>query len=112
MPTTKRLKPMPMRPAAVDGGEVDAEEAQHHFEQVEEHDAAGGRDDAHAELLRDLDHAGAIDDQQDEEGAEGEADGLNGDAGIAQLKSRRESAQDQAFKQRVDGRCDRRTIAS
>ena len=42
---------MPMKPPPLMDSEVNAEEAQQHLQQVKDHDAAGGRDDAHAELL-------------------------------------------------------------
>ena len=86
---------------------MNAEEAEQHFGQVEEHDAASGCNDAEAELLRDLDESGTVGQQEHKERAEGEADGLDCDAGIAGVEDGGQAAEHHAFKQRVDGRGDR-----
>ena len=95
---------MPIEPRAVDGGEVYAEESQDELQEVEDGDAAGGGDDAEAQLVGDLDEAGAIGDQHGDQRTEGERDCLNGDAMEAHFHQRRNAAQHQAFQQRVDGR--------
>ena len=95
---------------AVDGSELDAKEAEHHLEQIENHDSASSGDDAEAKLFSDLDDAGAIGQEKHEEGAKGEADGLDSDAGIANVKYGRDAAEEETLQQRIDWRCDRRPL--
>src|SRR6266702_6858577 len=89
---------------AVDGEEAHSEEAQQHLQQIENHDAASGCDHSEAELLRDLDHARAISEQEHKQSAEGETHGLNGNAGIAELEHSRETAKNQALKECINRR--------
>ncbi len=88
------LKCMPKNPSTIS-------------EQVEDRDATGGGDDAEAHLVGDLDQAGAVGEQQDGERAEGEADGLHGESGVAEFKGGGDAAEGEAFEQGVERRGDR-----
>ena len=100
--------PMGLEPLMV--VKLDAEEAEHDLRHVEEGNAAGGGDNADAKLLRHLDDAGAVDDQQRKERSESQSHGFHGDAGIAEFQQRRDAAEDEALEERVDGRGDRRPL--
>ena len=97
--------------AAIDGGELEVEEAEDHLQEVEEGDGTGGGDDAEAELVSNADDAGAVDDEEGAEGAEGEGDGLHGDAGVANLKDGGDAAEDEAFAEGVGGGSDGRPLS-
>jgi len=91
---------------AIDGGELEVEEAEDHLQKVEEGYGTGGGYDAEAELLRDLNESGAVGEEEGEEGSEGEGDGLDGDAGVTKLKEAGDAAEEEAFAEGVDGRGD------
>ena len=86
MAQTKQAEADADRTGTVDCDELEAEEAQDHLKQIEERDAAGGGDDADAKFVRHLDQSGAVDHQHRQEYAEGKPDGLDGDAGVAQIE--------------------------
>ncbi len=92
----------------MDHRHVDVEEAQHERGQVEQGDAASGRDHAQLEVLGGLDQAAAVREQQREQGAEGQQHGLEHDAGELGVEHGRDGAEEQAFHQRVHRRGDRR----
>ena len=58
MAQTNRLKAIPIGPDPLIADELNMEHTQHHLHQVEERNAAGGRDDADAKLVGHLDDAG------------------------------------------------------
>jgi hypothetical protein len=62
---------------------------------------------AEPEALRGANHAGFISEQHDEKSAEGEANRLDSNAGVSQLKHGGDTAERQAFEERVDGRRER-----
>ncbi len=73
--------------AAVENADVDAEEAQDHSDKVEDGDAAGGGDHAELEALCGANNAGLVRHQHDQERAEGQAHGFDGDAMIRGLEN-------------------------
>src|ERR1700722_15896490 len=79
--------------AAVDSGDCNVEKAQDDFSEIEERDAARGCDDAELEILRDADGAGFIRDEHHGEHAEGQADGMEGDAGIRLVENGGDAAE-------------------
>jgi hypothetical protein len=57
--------------AAIDGGHLNVKEAQRHFCEVEDSDAAGRGDDAQLESLGRANHAALVREQHDKQHAEG-----------------------------------------
>ena len=97
------------KPAAlVDVGNLLPEKTKDKRNQINERDAARGRHDAHAEFSRGADQAGAIRQQQPEERAEGEADGLQDDAVELRLVVGGQSAEEQPLQRAVERGSERR----
>jgi len=94
----------------VDVGDLDVEQAQYDRGQVHQGDAAGGRDHAELEVLGGPDQPAAVGEQQREQGAEGQQDRLEHDALEACLVECRNGAQEQALRQRIERRADRRPL--
>src|SRR5262245_30901493 len=92
----------PDRPAAVDERDAGTEEAHHETDQVHQHDATGGRDDAELQVLRRLDEAGTVGEQQGAERPEGEKHRLAHQAGIACLEGDRDASEGEALESSVD----------
>src|SRR5580704_9220305 len=72
--------------AAIDRGHLNVKEAQCHFCEIEDGDAAGRGDDAQLEALGRANHAGLVREQHYKQHAEGEANRLEGYARIGLLK--------------------------
>ena len=65
-PTTKRLKPIPIGVAPKIERDADAEQAEHHRDQVEQAEGAGRHDDARPEPLGDPDRPAAVEEEHDQ----------------------------------------------
>src|ERR1700733_13815367 len=80
--------------AAVDCGNRDVEEAQHHLYEIKERNATGSRDDAQLEILRGADRARFVGEEHHGEHAEGQPDGVKRDAGIGLVELGRNTAEE------------------
>src|SRR6185295_16893828 len=97
----------PEGPAVVDEGDALAEEPEPHRDHVEQGDAAGGGHDPELEVLARADEAGAVGGEEGGQAAEGEADRVHDDAGIAELVEPGDPTQEQTLEGRVERGGDR-----